>query len=181
MQNIQNNKLQELKLDYAFPGHAWEISRLVNSVYRGENSKKGWTTEADLLEGIRITVNKILELIGKKNNEILLAVTDDKIIGCVHLEKINKKCHLGMLSVDVNYQKEGIGKYLMNESEKYAKEVFRCGEMEMKVIGQRKELIEYYIRQGYKLMGEKENFSLNTHFGAPKRNDLYFEYMVKPI
>jgi len=173
--------LKNIIINSAFPGHAWEISRLVNSVYRGENSKKGWTTEAELLGGIRITVNKILELIGKRNNEILLAVTDDKIIGCVHLEKINNKCHLGMLSVDVNYQKEGIGKLLMGESENYAKEVFECSEMEMKVIGQRKELIEYYIRQGYTLTGEKENFSLNAHFGAPKRNDLYFEFLVKSL
>ncbi len=182
MQDIQNNKLQNIKFDSAFPGHAWEISRLVNSVYRGENSKKGWTTEAELLGGIRVTVNEILRLIGKKNNELLIAATDNNIIGCVHLEKKkNNRCHLGMLSVDVNYQKEGIGKLLMKESENYAKNVFGSGEMEMKVIGQRKELIEYYIRQGYTLTGEKENFSLNSHFGAPKRNDLYFEYMVKSL
>ena len=29
------------------------LVRLVNSAYRGESSKKGWTTEADLLDGIR--------------------------------------------------------------------------------------------------------------------------------
>jgi len=173
--------LHEIIIDFAFPGHAWEISRLVNSVYRGENSKKGWTTEADLLGGIRITVNKVLELIGKKNNEILLAIIDNKIIGCVHLEKIQERCHLGLLSVSVDYQKQGIGKLLMNESEIFTKNVFECNAMEMKVIGQRKELIDYYIRYGYMITGEKESFSLKEHFGNPVRNDLYFEYMVKPL
>jgi hypothetical protein len=58
----------------AFPGHAWEITNLVNSVYRGDNSKKGWTTEADLLGGIRINVNTVLKLIGRKDNEIILSL-----------------------------------------------------------------------------------------------------------
>jgi hypothetical protein len=29
------------------------LVKLVNGAYRGEGSKKGWTTEADLLDGVR--------------------------------------------------------------------------------------------------------------------------------
>jgi ribosomal protein S18 acetylase RimI-like enzyme len=86
-----------------------------------------------------------------------------------------------MLSVHVDFQKNGIGTLLMNESEKYAKEIFDSIEMEMKVIGQRKELIDYYIRRGYSITGEKELFSAGKHFGAPRRNDLYFEFLVKKL
>ena len=31
-----------------------EIAALVNSAYRGESSRMGWTTEADLLSGQRV-------------------------------------------------------------------------------------------------------------------------------
>src|SRR5260221_10881236 len=118
------------------------IAQLVNSVYRGENAKKGWTSEADLLGGIRINAEKIEELIKLGNSVILLALIDNKIAGCVHLEKKkNGRCHVGMISVEVNYQNIKLGRALMHKSEDYAKAVFGCGEMEMKVIGQRKELI----------------------------------------
>ncbi|HEY3249665.1 MAG TPA: GNAT family N-acetyltransferase [Ignavibacteria bacterium] len=158
-----------------------KICSLVNSVYRGDNAKKGWTTEADLLGGIRININTVNDVINRENNVILLALIEDKVVGCVHLEKKNSKCHLGMLSVDVDYQDKKIGRALMDESETYAKNTFGCREMEMKVIGQRTELIDYYLRRGYKLTEEKEPFIVSTHFGEPKIDNLYFIYMVKQL
>ena len=161
---------------------AESITQLVNSVYRGENAKKGWTTEADLLGGIRITAQRVEELINLSNSVILLALIENIITGCVHLEKKkNGRCHLGMLSVDVNYQNRKLGRALMDKSEEYAREVFGCNEMEMKVIGQRKELIDYYLRRGYIITGEKEFFTLGKHFGDMKIKDLYFEYLTKKI
>ena len=38
-----------------------ELVLLVNSAYRGDSSKKGWTTEADLLDGVRVTAETLLE------------------------------------------------------------------------------------------------------------------------
>src|SRR5437588_505266 len=113
------NKKPEGKLIFrtAEPNDADEIAVLVNSVYRGDNAKKGWTTEADLLDGIRINANKVNEIIKSDNNAILLALNKLKIIGCVHLEKKGNRSHLGMLSVDVNFQNCGIGRMLMDKSE----------------------------------------------------------------
>lgn len=165
----------------ASPGDADLICDLVNSVYRGGNSRKGWTTEADFLDGIRINTAKVNELIRLRDNVILVVSDNNKIIGCVHLVKNGTKCHLGMLSVDVNYQNSGIGRMMMDKSEEYAVNGFGCDEMEMKVIGRRTELIDYYLRRGYSKTGEKEPFVLNTHFGEPKAGDLYFEYMVKKL
>jgi len=170
---------ENYKIRIAEPKDSENVCDLVNSVYRGDNAKKGWTTEADLLEGIRIDINKVNEIISSENNVLLLITDQDKVIGSVHLEKKGSKCHLGMLSVDVNYQNRGIGRLLMDKSEEYAKTEFRCNKMEMKVIGQRKELIDYYLRRGYEITGEKEPFIVNSHFGAPKAAGLYFEYMVK--
>ena len=141
----QNNIIFKI----ASQADAEEITALVNSVYRGENSKKGWTTEADFLDGIRITEEKIREIINRSNDVIILAKDDNEIIGSVHLENAGEYSYLGMLSVDVNYQAKGIGKLLMNECERYTREVFGLNEIRMKVISRRTELIEYYKRRGY--------------------------------
>lgn len=160
---------------------AEKITALVNSVYRGENSKKGWTTEAGFLEGIRITPEKVKEIISGGSDIILTAVLSGDIIGCVQLERKPGYTMLGMLSVDVNHQDKGIGKLLINECECYTKEVYGLDEIRMKVIGRRTELIDYYKRRGYEMTGEREEFGKGGDtFGEPKEK-LYFEQMVKKL
>jgi predicted N-acetyltransferase YhbS len=170
-----------ITLQTAMPSDAESITFLVNSVYRGENSKKGWTTEADFLDGIRINEEKVREIISKESDVIILAKTDNLMVGCVHLENKGKYSMLGMLSVDVNFQDKGIGKILMAECERYTKEVWALNEIKMKVIGRRKELIDYYLRRGYILTGEREDFeSADGTFGKPKEK-LYFETLGKNL
>lgn len=171
----------ELNLQIASVNDSEKITSLVNSVYRGENSRKGWTTEADFLDGIRITKEKITELIESKNGIIITGFYKDEIIACVHLENAGMYSYLGMLSVDVNYQDKGIGKILINECERYTKEVFGLSEIKMKVIGRRTELIDYYKRRNYIITGEREDFeSTEGAFGDPKEK-LYFEIMIKQL
>lgn len=158
-----------------------EICDLVNSVYRGEEAKKGWTNDNELLEGPRITIEQVTKYINSENNTILLALIENKIIGCVHLKKINDKCDLSMLSVDVNYQRKKIGREIINKSEDYAKNVFKCTEMELNVIGQRKELTDYYLRRGYTLTGKEEPVIIKESFIKPKVKDLYIVYMEKKL
>ncbi len=168
-----------IKFQIAELRDAEEITSLVNSVYRGENSKKGWTTEAYFLEGIRITTEKVCEIINRKSDVIILTMGGESIIGCVHLEIAGKYSYLGMLSVDVNFQAKGIGKLLITECERYTKEVFGLNEIRMKVIGRRSELIAYYERRGYKISGEREEFgSRGETFGETKEK-LYFESLTK--
>lgn len=179
---MSNNILSNLQFPNAVPEQAGEITSLVNSVYRGENAKKGWTTEAEILGGIRITQEKVKEYINTVSSVILLAVHDNNIIGCVHLEKENNFCWLGMLSVDVKFQTYGLGKILIEKSESFAKVKFGCDEMKMKVIGVRKELLEYYFRRGYILTGEHEDFILDEEtFGKPFVQGLYFEILSKKL
>ncbi len=161
---------------------AQSITDLINSVYRGENAKKGWTSEADLLGGIRITKEKIEQIIAKKDDVILLCIPDEKIAGCVHLEKKkNGMCYLGMLSVDVNFQNAKLGRVILDKSDAYAKEVFGCSQMEIKVISARKELIDYYLRRGYVLTGQTEPFVVGKHIGDLKIENMEFVYMVKQL
>lgn len=173
--------MENLQITLAVPENSEEITALVNSVYRGENSKKGWTTEADFLEGIRITKEKVEEVISRENDIIFLAIYNSEIIACVHLQNAGRYSYLGMLSVDVNHQDKGVGKILINECERYTKHEWHLDEIKMKVIGRRKELIDYYLRRGYHLTGEREDFGVMSEtFGDPLEK-LYFETLAKKL
>ena len=177
-----NPKSLNFNFSFADAKQSPEIASLVNSVYRGENAKKGWTTEAGILDGIRISKEKVREIIESENNVIFLASLNDKIIACVHLEKKGDICWLGMLSVDVDFQTFGLGKMMIEKCEVFAKETFKCSVMKLKVIGIRWELIEYYKRREYKLTGEREDFlTAEDTFGDPKTENLYFEVFSKNL
>lgn len=172
---------EEIDLKIAKEADAERITQLVNSVYRGENSKKGWTTEADFLKGIRITEEKIREIIASKNDMIIMAFIGDDLFGCVHLEKAAEYSFLGMLSVDVNVQTKGIGKLLIHECERYTKEVFGLNDIRMKVIGRRIELIEYYKRRGYELTNQREDFIPGGDTFGETEEKLHFEILKKML
>jgi len=178
---VFKQNLFDIAYKHARSADSWIISTLINSVYRGENSKKGWTTEAGFLSGIRITEEKVKEIIELKDNVIILARIDGNIIGCVHLENAGSYSYLGMLSVDVNFQDKGIGKMLINECERYTKEVLGLSEIRMKVISRRTELIEYYNRRGYVSTGELEEFGASGDTFGDTVEKLYFETLTKSL
>ncbi|MDP5138885.1 MAG: GNAT family N-acetyltransferase [Spirosomaceae bacterium] len=155
-----------------------ELEMLINSAYRGESSKKGWTTEAGLLGGIRIDKEAITELISRNDSVILKFTESGKIIGCVNLVNKGNSIYLGMLTVSPIEQGKGIGKELIISSEKHAQNA-RVKEIEMTVISKRTELIAYYERRGYQQTGEKRPFPMNDpRFGEPK-TDLEFVVLKK--
>ena len=47
------------------------IVPLVESAYRGDASRKGWTTEADLLDGQRIDSEGVREIILKADSKVV--------------------------------------------------------------------------------------------------------------
>ncbi len=145
------------------------INKLVNSAYRGDSSKQGWTTEADLLDGTRIDEEALLELIQKPDTTIMTYKEGDTLLGCVELRKDGAKLYLGMLSVQPNTQGKGIGKKLLAEAEVYAHEQ-GCEKIYMTVISVRQELIDWYVRHGYQLTGEKKPFIVpDSRWGLPKQ------------
>ncbi len=163
--------------------HVEDIVDLVNSAYRGEDSKQGWTTEADLLDGQRVDAEGIQALIDKDDSVILIAEDDEDgtLLGSVHLEKQGANCYLGMLTVDPTLQKKGIGKMLLQEGEAFA-QFWECTHVYMTVIGSRTELIAWYEGHGFKKTGETKPFPYgDERFGIPKVPDLYFEIMKKPL
>jgi ribosomal protein S18 acetylase RimI-like enzyme len=146
-----------------------ELNLLVNSAYRGEASKKGWTTEADLLDGIRID-EQTLRRYFEDPNVVILKNTDEegRITGCVYLEVGTPKLYVGMFSVSPILQGNGVGRNLLQAAENYAKQL-KCNTLTMTVISTRTELINWYERRGFKATGELVPFHDGTKFGIPKQ------------
>ncbi|MDQ2864498.1 MAG: GNAT family N-acetyltransferase [Bacteroidota bacterium] len=156
------------------------LVKLINVSYRGDSSRHGWTTEAGLLDGIRIDTKSLEEMINKDNAVILQSFDEDDVLqACVYLEKRHQKMYLGMLTVSPLKQAKGIGKKLLYEAEKYAAEK-KCSVIEMTVISVRKELIDWYEKQGYHNTGETKPFPDDIKFGIPKQA-LEFIVMQKEI
>jgi ribosomal protein S18 acetylase RimI-like enzyme len=151
------------------------LVKLLNSAYRGDESKKGWTTEADMISGeLRTDEANMKELMGK-STAVFLKYTNEQneIEGCVYLDQQDGKIYLGMLSVVPELQTKGIGKQLMTASEKYAKEQ-DCAAIFMRVISIRSELIAWYERRGYYKTGKTETFE-DSPFGSAT---IPFEFIV---
>ncbi len=146
-----------------------ELNILINSAYRGESSKKGWTTEADLLDGIRTNETLLAGIINQPGSVILVYRNEDAIInGCVYLQKQKRSLYLGMLTVSPLLQGSGIGKKLLKKAEEYAANE-KMLSIFMTVISVRKELIAWYERHGYKTTGETKPFPTDPAFGIPKQ------------
>lgn len=144
------------------------LDKLVNSAYRGDSSRQGWTTEADLLDGTRTDAAAIAELIQTPGTTLLKYVEGNEILGCVELRYQDGKLYLGMLTVSPGLQGKGIGKLLLKEAEEEAIDQ-KCTSIFMTVISVRKELIDWYLRHGYHLTGDRKPFAFNDpRFGQPK-------------
>lgn len=164
----------------ATPDDATSLEKLINSAYRGETSKLGWTTEANLLEGKRITVDELLELFKNKENTILKFTEKDTIIGCVLLANKTDKLYLGMLSVSPLQQNKAIGKKLLKEAEIHALSL-GLPKIVMTVITIRDKLIKWYNRHGYIDTGVREPFQLNNHDTIVTEKPFEFVVLEKKI
>ena len=133
------------------------LNTLINSAYRGESSKKGWTTEANILEGLRTTEQELTETIQNPKNTILKFTQNNQIIGCVLLVEKELQLYLGMLTVSPELQNSGIGKKLLQQAEIHASAV-GLSKIVMTVISVREELIAWYKRNGYENTGAREPF-----------------------
>lgn len=167
-----------------------DISRahsLIEGGYRGDSARRGWTHEADLLGGQRTDHEALAQIIADPKQTLLLAVSGDELAGCVLVVDKGMRdgariAYLGMLTVDPPLQGVGLGRRLISEAERYARQRIGADVMEMTVIRQRRELIDWYLRRGYVLTGREEPFPLDDpRFGVPKNRDLAFVVLAKHL
>ncbi|WP_375435394.1 GNAT family N-acetyltransferase [uncultured Hymenobacter sp.] len=161
--------LEELYIKRATPADVPALVALVNSAYRGEQSKQGWTTEAHLLGGQRTDAEALLDLLTPDEATMLLCTTaEGQLCGSVYLQLQGDTLYLGMLSVAPNRQAQGIGKRLLAAAEAHAYS-YGCSRLRITVISVRAELIAWYERHGYHQTGETEPFPTDTRFGIPRQ------------
>jgi GNAT superfamily N-acetyltransferase len=156
---------------------------LVTSAYRGDVSKQGWTTEADMLDGQRIDAEVLRKDIERPRSRIVLAERPDgELLACAHVAEEDGAGYFGMFSVRPDLQGGGVGKAVLGEAERVAREEWNLPAMRMTVIDIRDELIAFYERRGYVRTGIKKPFPYgDERYGIPKRDDLRFEVLEKRL
>ncbi|MGW3111233.1 GNAT family N-acetyltransferase [Streptomyces sp. NPDC001091] len=155
---------------------------LVESAYRGDASRAGWTTEADILDGQRTDPEGVLQVVEAPDSRLLVVERDGRIVACCQLEHRGNHAYFGMFAVSPTLQGAGLGKAVMAEAERQARTAWGATEMHMTVISVRDDLIGWYERRGYRRTGETTPFPYgDERFGIPRRPDLRFELLVKPL
>ncbi len=155
---------------------------LVQSAYRGEPSRTGWTTEADILEGQRTDPEGVLEVIKAPDSRLLTVERDGTVVACCQLEHRGDHAYFGMFAVSPALQGAGLGRTVLAEAERTARETWGVKEMHMTVISVREDLIAWYERRGYRRTGRTTPFPYgDERFGIPQRDDLRFELLVKEL
>lgn len=172
-----------MKFRIADPRDVPALHALIESAYRGESAKAGWTHEADLLDGQRTDAQELSAIVGDDAQVILLAEVGSALHGCVLVaDKGAGRGYLGMLTVRPDLQSAGLGAALLSEAEGLARNVLAASTMEMTVIKRRRELIAWYERRGYRDTGREAPFpSHDPRFGLPKVDDLVFVVMEKAL
>ncbi|MEU3486747.1 GNAT family N-acetyltransferase [Streptomyces massasporeus] len=159
-----------------------ELVALIESAYRGDDSRAGWTTEADILEGQRTDPEGVLEVIKSPDSRLMAVERDGRIVACCQLEHQGDHAYFGMFAVSPQLQGAGLGKVIIAEAERQARAAWGVREMQMTVISVRDDLIAWYERRGYRRTGRMTPFPYgDERFGLPQRDDLQFELLVKEL
>jgi len=145
----------------ATPADAPAVRALIESGYRGDSARKGWSNEADLLDGDRTTPEEVAAMIAAPEKRVLLAEEDGTLVGTVTVTDLGAaRAYMGLLCIDPERQAGGLGRTLVGEVEKLAADVFGANVMELIVVDVRTELIAWYERRGYVRTGVLRPFPL---------------------
>jgi ribosomal protein S18 acetylase RimI-like enzyme len=178
------------KLDAMFLARATEddhaaIVELANLAFRGVGPSASWNSEADFIEGQRLTESLLREDLARKPDAVLLTCRDDphgELLGTVWLEpKKDGVWYLGLLTIRPDLQNRQMGRALLAAAEEFAKQ-HGASRIRMSVVNVRGILIAWYERRGYILTGETQPFPYgDQRFGRPLRDDLHFVLLEKDI
>ncbi|MFJ2473707.1 GNAT family N-acetyltransferase [Streptomyces sp. NPDC087659] len=158
------------------------LVELIESAYRGDSSRTGWTTEADILDGQRTDPEGVRQVIGASGSRLLVVERDGELVACCQLEHRGDAAYFGMFAVRPGLQGGGLGRLVIAEAERLVGEAWGVSEMHMTVISVREELIAWYERRGYRRTGRMTPFPYgDERFGVPRRDDLQFELLVKHL
>lgn len=161
------------------------IAALINSAYRGESSRRGWTTEADYIGGQRTDPQTLARDLAAAPQALLMTwrdAPDGLLLGCVWLEPHqDDSWYLGMLTVRPDLQARQLGREMLAAAEAYAAGR-GARRMRITVVNVREELIAWYGRRGYARTGQSAPFPAgDPRFGLPVRDDLTLDAFEKAL
>jgi ribosomal protein S18 acetylase RimI-like enzyme len=172
-----------LRLGLAEEADVPAVVALVESAYRGEGSRRGWTTEADYLDGQRVDEAMVRAMLRQRGSLVLVARQGERLVGCCRLEDLGGGvAELGMLAVDPLAQGQGVGRALLAEGARVAAERLGARRLRLLVLWMRDELIAWYERRGFRPTGERRPFPYgDLRYGLPRRPDLWFSVLERPL
>ncbi len=175
--------MTELDIRDAAPPDIPVLHALIESAYRGEASRAGWTTEADLLDGQRTDPEELADIIAADEQGLLVGWRGEEAVACVKYQRLTGGVgYFGMLSVSPEQQSAGLGRRMVEAAEHRLAERHGASRIRIQVFPQRDTLIAWYQRLGYALTGETAPFPYgDERFGLPRRDDLHFVILEKPL
>jgi N-acetylglutamate synthase-like GNAT family acetyltransferase len=171
--------VSELAFRFAGAKDAPAIAALIESGYRGDESRRGWTTEAHLIEGNRTSVAEIERHIADPNARFVMAFEAGTLVGCALIKNEEGQGYFGMFAVKPTLQGAGHGKQILAHAEQQIRDLWNCPRVAMTVISIREDLVAYYERRGYTKTGTKP-FPFDREPGA-KRTDFHFVVLTKRL
>jgi predicted N-acetyltransferase YhbS len=105
--------MSSLTIRLATPSDRDGIVALMQRAYRGDESRQGWTSEADLIDGERITPEAIDQVLQSPHHRLLIAKNGEgQLIGCADIEYLTETpdtCSFGKFAVEPSLQGGGVG------------------------------------------------------------------------
>jgi N-acetylglutamate synthase-like GNAT family acetyltransferase len=137
-QYVESSHGDAFRLRIAEVRDAEAIVSVINAAFR--------KAEGFLLDRDRIDLQTVQELLQKGT---FLVAEDSFLCGCVYVEpRGGDRSYLGLLSVDPQLQKSGLGSQLMNAAEAYFAEA-GSSFIDLPIVSVRKELPDFYHRRGF--------------------------------
>jgi len=115
-----------------------QIVDLVNVAFR--------LAEGFFVEGDRTSPAQIEAM--SETGTFLLGDVSGELAAFVYLELRGERAYFGLLSVDPSHQRQGVGRAMVDEVERRAKDA-GCGVMDILTVNVRPELIPLYGKMGY--------------------------------
>ena len=175
--------MTEITIRDGVPADIPALHKLIQSAYRGETSRAGWTTEADLLDGQRTDPDDLASVLTDPAQALLTAWRGETLLGCILIaDRGEETGYFGMLSVSPTLQGGGLGRRLVEAAHAALAERFGARQVRIQVFPQRETLIGWYERLGYFPTGETLPFPYgDLRFGLPLRDDLHFIVMERKL
>ena len=127
-----------MQVRVAAPQDVEGLTGLINTAFR--------KAESFFIDGDRIDSESVRSLMGK--GQFLVIRESSLYIGCVYLELRGERAYLGLLSVNPELQKRGIGSVLMKAAEEECVKT-GCRYVDLKTVNLRADNRAFYGRRGY--------------------------------